>query len=131
MDPRLVDSLSEGDFVFIKTSQNKYVSAQPNGGLEFRDKAVEWETFQLIRKGKRKWAFRSCHNQYLSAVSKDLVLFRAEIPLRKEAFLVGGDTLDQVSLFSKFHAFYLSATLKELSCNQAQSIEKFALERKP
>jgi hypothetical protein len=99
--------------------------------VEYRNTPDGPARFTLIQKGKRKWAFRTCYGSYLSAVSKDNVLFAADTPLRREAFLVEGPSLSSVALYSKFHAFYLSAqTNKKLECNrsEAREWEHFSIE---
>jgi hypothetical protein len=130
-----LDSLREGDFVAIKTYHQLYISADPKGNVRGAQQVGEWERFQLIRKGKRKWAFRSCHSTYLSAFSKDNALFTADTPLRRESFLLTGSSLKEANLFSKFHAFYLSAQLRDsrLECNrtEAREWERFSIERQP
>jgi hypothetical protein len=138
MAANAVDTLREGEFVAIKTYHSTYLSAQPNATLEYRRSTEAWERFQLIRKGKRKWAFRTEHGQYLSAISKDNVVFTADMPLRRETFKIEGRELSSVSLYSPFHAFYLSAQPSSsekgrVECNraQAQQWEHFAIERHP
>lgn len=118
-DPSLVSSLQEGEYVYIRTAlQGMYISALPDDNLEFKKQPGDREKFQLIRKGKGKWAFRSVNNQYLSAVSKDVVLFASQTPLRREEFLLIGRTLDQVKFYSKFHAYYMNiAEDGKLRCN--------------
>jgi hypothetical protein len=138
MSANSVDSLREGEYVAIRTCHGTYLSAQPKMGLEYRPAAAGWERFQLIAKGKRKWAFRTEHGQYLSAHSKDNVLFNADTPLRRETFRIEGNQLSAVALYSPFHAFYLSAQpgageRGKVECNRArpQEWERFAIERLP
>jgi hypothetical protein len=136
MGDNTVDSLREGESVAIRTHHKTYLSAQPNFSLEYRPGVGAWETFQLIRKGKRKWAFRTERGQYLSAFSKDNVLFTADTPLRRETFKIEGNQLSSVSLYSPFHAFYLSAQPAsnekgKVECNrsEAREWEHFLIER--
>lgn len=116
-----ISSLAEGEYVHIRATypHNKYISALSNGNLEFKDTADESTKFQLVRKGKSKWAFRSIYNQYLSAVAKDLVLFATDTPLRREEFFLDGQGLQDVYFYSKFHAFYVIVSEKSngLECN--------------
>lgn len=118
-DPNSLTSLREGEYVYVRTAvDGSYISALPDDNLEFKKQPGEREKFQLIRKGKGKWAFRSVNNQYLSAVSKDVVLFASRTPLRAEEFLLIGRTLDQVKFYSKFHAYYMNiAEDGKLRCN--------------
>lgn len=133
--------LKEGDYVFIRTScaPERYISARPDGHLEFVDKPGPDDKncrLQLIRKGKLKWAFRSVHNQYMSAVAKDVV-FGSETPLRREEFRLEG-TLDATTFYSKFHAFFVLMSRKrtKLKCKGGRGGERddsrerfFAIER--
>jgi hypothetical protein len=131
MTTNSIDSLAEEMKVAIKTHHQTYISALPNASVEYRDSPDGQASFTLIRKGKRQWAFRTSHGQYLSAFSKDNVLFTADTPLRREAFLLGGPSLSEVTLYSKFHAFYLSAQRNaKLECNrsEAREWEHFAIE---
>lgn len=126
-----ISSLQEGAYVRIRSTfpHTKYITALPDGNLEFKDSATANSTFQLVKKGKSKWAFRSTFNQYLSAVAKDLVLFATDTPLRREEFFLDGQDLSDVYFYSKFHAFYVvvSENEKGLECNFALTKEASAM----
>jgi hypothetical protein len=110
--------------VAIRNFHGTYISATQNASVEYRGAPDGQASFTLIRKGKRQWAFLTCHGQYLSAFSKDNVLFSADTPLRREAFLIDGPSLENVTLYSKFHAFYLSAQPEaKLECNRSEARE--------
>jgi hypothetical protein len=107
-----IDSLEEGDVVRIRVFDGPYVSAQRDGTLTYKDTFGATETFLVIRKGKRSWAFMSAFDRYLSVVTKDSVMFSEMTPLRRESFELQGENLQKVTLFSKFHGFYLSSQEK-------------------
>jgi hypothetical protein len=118
-----VDSLREGTFVSIKAWVGKYICSIPNGGINYVPVAKEWERLQLIRKGKRKWAFLNCRGLYLSAVDQEFVQFAATTPLRRESFVIDG-SLSHATLYSKFHRRYLSAQRDtKLECNRQNPLE--------
>ena len=54
--------------MYLKSCHNKYMSAQPNGKLEWnRDRKGPWENFRVLNVENGKIALQSVHGKYVSA----------------------------------------------------------------
>jgi len=78
-----------GKQITIKSDHGKYLSAQPNGKLEWnRDVAKEWEKFTVVCLDGGKVAFITCHGKYLSAQRDGTLEGNRDVPKAWEQFTV-------------------------------------------
>jgi hypothetical protein len=92
----------------LKSSHNKYVSAQPQGSVECnRDTAGGWEKFTAEPLDSGKYALKSCHSRYLSAQPDGSVQWNREKVLEWETWTV--EQLEKGIALKSAHDRYLSA----------------------